>query len=150
MLKKLAICLLTGGLLMAGCSSETTEKEKQYTLEEAADNGDVIVNEEGKVENLDKLLRFIEDVQESKESQVTLSNFFNLQVSLNELKFDGDVLFYSLKNGEGEETVNTTCGSIEQKSGSISLQECSGESEVIGLVQVSEYQINKAKASMEN
>ncbi|MEG9295912.1 hypothetical protein V6B33_05605 [Mangrovibacillus sp. Mu-81] len=44
--------------------------------------------------------------------------------------------------------MNTTCGSIEERSGSISLQGCAGDTEVIGLVQVSEYQINKTKASM--
>ncbi|MEG9295913.1 hypothetical protein V6B33_05610 [Mangrovibacillus sp. Mu-81] len=64
-----------------------TEEEEKYTVKKAADKGDVIVDEEGKVGNLDKLLHFIEEVQESKQSQVTLSNFFNLQVSLNELKY---------------------------------------------------------------
>jgi hypothetical protein len=146
-MKRKMICFLMGAALLTGCM---IEEEEKYTLEEAADNGDVIVDEEGKVENLDKLLRFIEDVQESKQSQATLSNFFNRQVSLNELEYDGDTLSYSLKNGKGEETVNTTCGSIEERSGSITLQGCEGETEAIGLVQVSEYQINKTKASMNN
>jgi hypothetical protein len=112
------------GLLLSGCSG--APQEKQYTIAEATDNGDTVVNEEGKVENLDKLLLFIEDVKANKQSELTLSNFSNRQVTLNKMKFDGESLTYELTDGAGEERTNTTCRSIEERSGSISLQGCGG------------------------
>ncbi|MGG3914465.1 DUF4362 domain-containing protein [Rossellomorea vietnamensis] len=149
-MKGLSACFMIGFILLSGCSNSAPENEKQYTMEESKENGDTIVDEEGKVENLDKLLQFIDQVNENKSAQVVVTNFANRQVSLNELSYEGNTLTYILKSGTGEEEKNATCGSIEQKSGSISLQGCEGEEPVIGLVQVSEYQINKAKASMKN
>lgn len=147
-MKKVIAGMTLTGLLLSGCSS--APQEKQYTIAEATDNGNTIVDEEGKVENLDKLLSFIGDVKANKEAELTLSNFSNRQVTLNKMKFEGGSLKYELTDGKGEERMNTSCKNIEERTGSISLQECEGDSPVIGLVQVSEYQINKTKASMNN
>ncbi len=147
-MKKLSACMMIGILFMAGCSNK--EKVDQYTMKESAENGDTLVNEEGKVENLDKLLRFINQVEEKEKSDLVVSNFSNDQVSINELTYDGQSIFYVLKSGSGEEKSKSTCGTIEEKSGFISLQACEGEETAIGLVQVSEYEINKVKASMKN
>jgi PBP1b-binding outer membrane lipoprotein LpoB len=145
-MKKRIAGVMLAGFLLSGCSG--APEEKQYTIDEATDNGDTVVNEEGKVENLDKLLLFIKDVKAMKQSELTLSNFSNRQVSLNKMKFDGSSLTYELTDGKGDERTNTTCTSIEERSGSISLQGCGGDSPIIGLVQVSEYQINKTRASL--
>ncbi len=40
------------------------------------------------------------------------------------------------------------CKGINSKSGFISLQSCEGENSTLGLVSVSEYQINKAKSKV--
>ncbi len=136
--------------MLVGCTNNPPANEKQYTMEESVKNGDTIVDEERKVVNLDNLLLFIDEVNENKAAKVVVANFANRQVSLNELSYDDNVLIYVLKSGTGEEKMSTECGSIEERSGSISLQECKGDTPTIGLVQVSEYQINKAKASMKN
>jgi hypothetical protein len=146
--RKMAFMFLTGSLLFAGCSN--SQPADAYTVKEATDNGDTLVDEEGEVTNLDKLLRFVDGVQEKKESEVTVSNFFNNQISVNEISFDGNKVNYLLKTGTGEEKRSAVCEGIEERSGFISLQGCDGEEESIGIVQVSEYKINKARASMKD
>ncbi|WGG46250.1 hypothetical protein [Rossellomorea sp. DA94] len=145
-MRRMTFMFLTGSLLFAGCSN--TEQADAYTVKEATDNGDTIVDEEGEVTNLDKLLRFVDGVEEKKESEVTVSNFFNNQISVNEIAYDGSKVNYVLKTGAGEEKRSAVCDGIEERSGFISLKGCDGEEDSIGLVQVSEYKINKAKASM--
>ncbi|QHE60198.1 hypothetical protein FHE72_03485 [Rossellomorea vietnamensis] len=147
-MRKMAFMFLTGSLFFAGCSN--SEQADAYTVKEATDNGDTLVDEEGEVTNLDKLLRFVDGVQEKKESEVTVSNFFNNQISVNEISFDGNEINYLLKTGTGEEKKSVVCEGIEERSGFISLQGCDGEEESIGIVQVSEYKINKARASMKD
>ncbi|MBW3112699.1 hypothetical protein KYJ26_12710 [Bacillus sp. MCCB 382] len=147
-MRKMSFMLIAGFLLFTGCSN--SEQVDTYTMEEATDNGDTLVDEEGEVSNLDQLLRFVDGVQEKKESDVTVSNFFNNQVSINELSFDGNKVNYVLKTGTGEEKSQAVCEGIEEKSGFISLQGCDGEEDAIGIVQVSEYNINKSRASMKD
>ncbi|MBN8192132.1 hypothetical protein JI667_08230 [Bacillus sp. NTK074B] len=147
-MRKMTFMFIAGSLLFTGCSN--TEQADAYTMEVATDNGDTLVDEEGEVSNLEQLLRFVDGVEEKKESDVTVSNFFNNQVSINEMSFDGNEVHYVLKTGTGEEKSQAVCEGIEEKSGFISLQGCDGEENAIGIVQVSEYQINKARALMKD
>ena len=145
-MNRFAIFLIVGIALFTGCSN--TVQEERYTIEQSTENGDTIVDEEGEVANLDKLLRFVDQVEKGRKSEVTVSNFFNNQVSVNVLAYDGNQVSYMLKTGSGEEKMSTICDRIEEKSGFISLQACEGDEETIGIVQVSEYEINRTKASM--
>ncbi|BCB04251.1 hypothetical protein [Bacillus sp. KH172YL63] len=148
MFKRIALMMLTGSVLFTGCSQE--DEGNHYTLKEATENGDTIVDEEGNVTNLNKLLTFVDMVGNKNEVEVTVSNFYNNQISINELKYDGNQVNYMVTSETGEETNSATCDGVEEKSGFISLQGCDGESAAIGLVQVSEYEINKVRASMKN
>ncbi|MFD1020846.1 DUF4362 domain-containing protein [Thalassobacillus hwangdonensis] len=125
-------------VILSACSDES----KSYTIEDAEENGDVVIKEDGNTENLEELLSFIENVEKGTEDDVSIATYRSGKPMMQELIYDGSSIELTT------DTQSLSCGRIVERSGIISLRECDGTEENLGIAQVSEYEINRVKAKM--
>jgi hypothetical protein len=144
--KKISCILLLLGII-AACSNEPKDT---YTVEEANEQGDVVVEVENKnstYSNLGKMIQFMIDVEANKSTSVQISIFQSESPLIKKIEFDGSEFVVTDKNNNKEKVY--TCDSVADWSGQFLAEGCTLDGKAVEgavrLFEVSQYEYNKAK-----
>ncbi|WP_153464456.1 hypothetical protein [Sediminibacillus terrae] len=138
-MKKILLFLLLPLALIAACSN--ADSEENYSVEDARKNDDVIAQHQAnsfqeiaqgavEVENADKLVQLMNNVEENKEDELTIS-VFDLDGSHyeNKISYDGETITFENNYGNYEQSPAGTyeCSYISQRGPIVYLSSCTAE-----------------------